>query len=67
MRIRGTGVKGDGEEGVWGGGGGGRGGRVREILGTGVIPVCCILVILLYFYVLQCKHSVPEVSNDILR
>ena len=45
--ISGTGVK----------GGGG-----REILGAGVIPKCCILPILLYFYVLQCNNWVSEVS-----
>ena len=58
-----------GEEGVGQGGGGGRGwgkrGRGRETLGAGVIPK--FVVFLLYFYVLQCKHSVSEVSNDVLR
>ena len=66
-----------GEEGVGDGGGGGQGmgeeggrgwgkrGRGREILGAGVIPK--FVVFLLYFYVLQCKHSVSEVSNDVLR
>ena len=34
-----------------------------EILGAGVIPkFCCILLILLYFYV-QCNNWVSEVSN----
>ena len=36
-------------------------------MGAGVIPnhtkICCILPILLYFYVLQCNKWVSEVSN----
>ena len=41
------------------------GAGVGNFLGAGVIPkfICCILPILLYFYVLQCNNWVSEVSN----
>ena len=50
---RGTGVKGAGER-----------GRGSVILGSGgYTKICCILPILLHFYVLQCNNWVSEVSN----
>ena len=52
-------------------GGGGRGkggrgnrGRGREIFwGGGYTKNCCTILILLYFYVLQCNNWVSEVLN----
>ena len=72
--IRGWGA-GDGGKGAGDGdkGGGGRGkrrqGAGEEGAGYGnfgggcYMKICCILLILLYFYVLQCNNWVSEVSN----
>ena len=59
----GTGVKGagDGDKGGWR-----RGGRRRGYGNFGggcYTKICCILLILLYFYVLQRNNWVSEVSN----
>ena len=55
------GIRGAGNGGK-GGGDGGRGG-LWKFLGRGYTKICCILPILLYFYVLQCNNWVSEVSN----
>ena len=57
--------RGDGDTGVEGVGDGGRGAGVGNFLGRGYTKICCILLILLYFYVhvLQCNNWVSEVSN----
>ena len=60
---RGTGVKGAGD-GDKGGGGRGKRGRgtgkegagIGKFWGGGYTKICCILPILLYFYVLQCNN-----------
>ena len=50
--------------GVEGAGDGWReGAGVGEFLGRGYTKICCILLILLYFYVLQCNNWVSEVYN----
>ena len=49
------GISGAGTGEKWAGDGG-RGGRDYT-------KICCILLILLYFYVLQCNNWVSEVSN----
>ena len=75
----GTGIRGAGdgvkEAGNGGKGGGGRGkrgrgkrGRGREILGGGgYTKICCILPILLYFYVLKCNNWVSGISNRCIK
>ena len=70
--------RGDGDTGIRGAGdgdkrGGGRGERGRgagkrgrwygNFGGVCYTKICCILLILLYFYVLQCNNWVSEVSN----
>ena len=40
-----------------------RGGDRENFWGGGYTQICCILLILLYFYVLQCNNWVSEVSN----
>ena len=59
---RGTGGEGAGD-GERGDGRRGKRGRVGKFLGRGYTKICCILLILLYFYVLQCNKWVSEVSN----
>ena len=57
--------------GIKGAGNGGRGGGGQRKRGQGYgnfgggcyTKICCILLILLYFYVLQCNKWVSEVSN----
>ena len=70
-----TGIRGAGDGGKRAGdgdkGGGGRGKRGRgtgedgagvgKFWGGGYTKICCILPILLYFYVLQCNNWVSEV------
>ena len=70
---RGGGDKGDGGKGGggWGKSGRGQGKRgqgmgeegagVGKFWGGGYTKLCCILPILLYFYVLQCNNWVSEV------
>ena len=53
MGIKGTGGEGAGEE--------GRG--YGNFWGVCYTKICCILLILLYFYVLQCNNWISEVSN----
>ena len=74
MGIRGAG---DGGKGGRGGGWGKRGwgigeegagmgeegAGVRKFWGGCYTKICCVLLILLYFYVLQCTNWVSEVSN----
>ena len=55
-------------DGVKGAGDGGRGtgeegAGVGNFWGGGYTKICCILLIFLYFYVLQCNKWVSEVSN----
>ena len=51
-------------QGDGGKGDGGRGGGGKEILGGGgYTKICCILLIFLYFYVLQCNNWISEVPN----
>ena len=62
IRGGGGGVKGAGNRGR-GGRGWGEGAGVGIFWGGGYTNICCILLILLYFYVLQCNNWVSEVSN----
>ena len=65
-----TGIRGAGD-GDKGAGDGGKGGGERGKRGRGYgnfgggcyMKICCILLILLYIYVLQCNNWVSEVSN----
>ena len=52
--------------GIKGAGDGGRGGGGQGYGNFGGVcytKICCILLFLLYFYVLQCNNWVSEVSN----
>ena len=44
-------------------GDGGRGAGVGKFWGRGYTKICCILPILLYFYVLKCNNWVSGISN----
>ena len=73
----GTGIRGAGDWGKGGGGGGKgagdggregggrrkRGGGSEIFWGGGYTKICCILPILLYFYVLKCNNWVSGISN----
>ena len=50
-----------GEEGA--GDGGREGAGIGKFWGRGYTKICCILLILLYFYVLQCNNWVSEVAS----
>ena len=52
-----------GGRGKKGRGTGKEGAGVGKFLGRGYTKICCIILILLYFYVLQCNNWVSEVSN----
>ena len=63
IRGRRTGIKGTGIGDKGGGGRGKRGRGYGNFWGGCYTNICCILLILLYFYVLECNNWVSEVSN----
>ena len=63
LRGQGMGIKGAGDRERGGGERGKMGRGYRNFGGGCYTKICCILLILLYFYVLQCNNWVSEVSN----
>ena len=63
MGVKGMGNGGSGVRGKRGQEMGEEGAGVGNFWGGGYTKICCILLILFYFYVLQCNKWVSEVSN----